>query len=252
MSHQKILTFDIEAAPMVVDSWGLFDQTHGLNQVRQHSSILSISWKWMHEKRVHYADCFQQDTDKGLSELAWGLLDDADVVIGQNVVRYDVRKLNARFMQHGFAPYSPVRVIDTMRMAKRSAMFDSNKLEHLAAVLTAGRKSLHGAFPGHSLWTEFMKGNPKARVAMRKYNAQDVRATEDLYRALAPWDRQHPVMATDSGCPRCGGRLHRTAKEYTTSAGRKYPLLQCGSCHGWSRLSRAAKGSTPIKPVLAA
>jgi predicted RNA-binding Zn-ribbon protein involved in translation (DUF1610 family) len=237
---QKIVTLDIETFPNLVFTWGLFKQMVGVNQIVRDWSIASICWKWMGQKQTHYVDCSADPTDdRDLLDHAWRVLDEADIVIGQNSKHFDIRKLNARFIEAGMPPPSPYKQVDTKVEAAKVAMFTSNRLEWLAAHLTDVPKDKHKAFPGFDLWAECLKGNPKAWDAMRKYNPRDVIATEKLYLRLRPWIAQHPNVAilNDDGkvrCPKCGSHKVEKRGVATTQVG-IYTRYHCNACGGWSR-----------------
>jgi hypothetical protein len=237
---QKIVTLDIETFPNLVFTWGLFKQMVGVNQIVRDWSIASICWKWMGEKQTQYVDCSADPTDdRELLDHAWHVLDEADIVIGQNSKHFDIRKLNARFIEAGMPPPSPYKQVDTKVEAAKVAMFTSNRLEWLAAHLTDVPKDKHKAFPGFDLWAECLKGNPKAWAAMRKYNPRDVIATEKLYLRLRPWIAQHPNVAilNDDGkvrCPKCGSHKVEKRGVATTQVG-IYTRYHCNACGGWSR-----------------
>lgn len=244
----RILTLDIETTPIESHVWGLFDQTIGLNQIRKDWMVLSVAWKWLGSDQVHYADTWgSQFFDDGLlCARVWSLLDEADIVIGHNAKRFDVRKLNSRFLQLGFQPYRPIHVIDTKTAASALAMNTSNKLEYLADKIGESPKSTHKKFPGHELWTEYLNRNPEARAEMERYNKQDVVATENLYLKLRPWIKGHPNVShyyddDETRCPRCGGKhLHAVGTEYLKVNG--YMTYRCGDCGG---IARVRKTSTP-------
>lgn len=242
MTAPKIVTLDIETFPNLVFTWGLFKQMVGVNQIVRDWSIASICWKWLGDKQTHYVDCERNPLDdRDLLDRAWAVLDNADIVIGQNSKHFDIRKLNARFIEAGMRPPSPYKQIDTKVEATKVAMFTSNRLEWLAAHLTNVPKDKHKAFPGFDLWAECLKGNPKAWAAMRKYNPRDVRATEKLYLRLRPWIVGHPNVTIDNAdsagriaCPKCGSwKVHRRGVT-TTNVG-VYARYRCSSCGGWSR-----------------
>lgn len=167
------------------------------------------------------------------------MLDEADIVVGQNVKKFDMRKIRARAMMHGLPPFKEPLVQDTMLMARSIGSFTSNKLEYLSANLTDTPKSKHAKFPGFELWLGVMQGNPEAWEEMREYNIQDVRATEQLYLKLRPWVRNHPNVAhyykdDENRCPRCGstnlytnGTIFRGVSEYHA--------YTCSDCGGHSR-----------------
>lgn len=239
----KVLTLDIETAPLESYTWGLFDQNVGLEQIKTEWSILSYAAKWLGIKKVLYGDTSGRGAskvrdDKPLLGSIWKLLDETDFVIAQNGQRFDLKKINARLLMHGFKPYSPVRVIDTMLVAKKHFGFTSNKLAWMSKYLTEEKKSEHKKFPGFELWTECLADNPKAWAEMRKYNIQDVIATEELYLKQRPWIASHPNVGTYTeaihACPKCGSAdVQRRGKARTLLS--VYNRYQCNACGGWSR-----------------
>lgn len=243
-SKPRILTLDIETAPLESWTWGIWEQNVGVEQIKTEWSILSYAAKWLDSKKVIYADTGGYGPgavrrDAALLVEIRALLDEADIVVAQNGQRFDIKKINARLIMHGLKPYSPIRVVDTMLVARRYFAFTSNKLAWLSKYLTDSPKSEHKLFPGFELWSEVMKDNPKAWGEMKKYNKQDVIATEKLYLQLLPWIANHPnlgvfVDGTAHVCPKCGSTdVHRNGFRATQQG--KYPRYQCMSCGGWSR-----------------
>lgn len=236
----KVLLVDIETSPLLVYCWGLFDQTIGLNQVVQDSSILSWSAKWLGQKEVFYQDVRGQKDlrdDKKILKTLWELLDEADIVIGQNSQRFDVPIINARFIKHGFPPPSSFRQIDTLRVAKKNFKFTSNKLEYTTRLLNDQHQKLsHKKFPGFELWSECLKGNLEAFIEMEKYNKMDVISLEEYYNKLKPWDRSinwnayHDEEVTYCSC---GSKDFRKAGFVHTTVGRyqRYICKSCGKEH---------------------
>lgn len=237
----KILVLDIETAPMIADVWKLWDNNVGLNQIVQDWYILSWAAKWLDGKRVYYADQSKANNiedDRAILVELWGLLDQADIVIAHNGNRFDIPKINARFLKAGLPPPSPYRQIDTLKIAKAKFKFTSNRLAYLAKFLGVEEKEEHHAFPGHSLWVETRKGNAKAWKEMRKYNIQDVDTLEQVYFKLRPWDSKHPNLGVEGGvCPVCGTEhsLEKRGFMYTNAG--KYQRYVCTgeSCGAWSR-----------------
>lgn len=240
----KILTIDIETAPTKAHVWGLWDQNIGLDMVDTEWSILSFAAKWLGKKPIIYHDTSGRgeknvrDDKKLLGEI-WKLLDESDLVIAQNGVRFDIKKINARLVMSGFGPYSPIRVIDTLAVAKKHFGFTSNKLEWQSRYLTDTPKSKHKKFPGFELWVECLKDNPAAWAEMRKYNIQDVVATEKLYLKQRPWIDQHPNIGTFSTtgeqvCPKCGSDHVQKSGIRVLQLG-SYQRYNCQNCGAWSR-----------------
>lgn len=188
----KVLFLDIETAPIEAHVWRLFDQNVGLNQIVKDWSIISWAAKWQGSSEVIYQDVRAQKDKRSDSKILkgiWKLMDEADIIIGQNSKAFDVKKLNARFVLNGMQPPSSFRQIDTKVLAKKVFGFTSNKLEYMTDKLCTKYKKLkHKKFAGHELWTECLNGNPLAWKEMEKYNKYDVLALEELYNKLIAWD----------------------------------------------------------------
>lgn len=195
MSNRKdgprILILDIETAPILADVWQLWDQNIGLNQVIHDWSILAWSAKWRGKRKVFYQDTSRQkdfrDDSKILHQL-FELMDEADIIVGQNSQRFDVPKINARFIINktkGRAIPSGYRQHDTKRMAQSKYGFSSFKLEYMCKALgLETQKMVKRKFSGHDLWRECLSGNKQAWAEMKKYNIIDLKATEELYEVL--------------------------------------------------------------------
>ncbi len=235
----KILIFDIETAPIQAYTWGIWDQNVPLNMMKADWHVLSWAAKWLDAPptKVMYQDqrgAKNIQNDKRLLAGIWRLLDEADIVITQNGKSFDVKKLNARFIMHGFPPPSSYRHIDTKILAKRHFAFTSNKLEYMTDKLNVKYKKLkHGKFPGFSLWLGCMAGNKAAWNEMEKYNKYDVLSLEELYLKMAAWDSSinFNVYNDDVGhvC-NCGHKEFRNKGYAYTSTGkfRRFQCLKCG------------------------
>lgn len=194
ISYPKVLFIDIELKPLIMQGWGMFDQNFGLEQIQEDWSILSYSCKWLHSDEVIYSDVSEKTEDDLLWELH-ALLNEASFIVGHNAKRFDLPKIRARMVARGLPPHSPVRVIDTLHIAKQEFKFSSNKLAYLTKLLCKSHvKGSHEKFAGHILWQQWLKGNPEAISAMRDYNCLDVTSLEELYFILAPWSPRLPVF----------------------------------------------------------
>lgn len=239
----KIVTLDIETSPIVAYVWGTFKVNIGLNQIVEEWSILSYCAKELGKKRIIYDDTSKEDNPRDDKRLLLGLhtlLSEVDIVIAQNGKAFDMKKINARFIEQGLPALPPIKVIDTLLIAKDVAKFTSNKLEWLSKHLTDTPKYDHGEFPGMELWTECLKGKKRAWAEMKKYNCIDVPATEELYLKLRPFIQGHPNVAAyydddKVRCPRCAStNLTALAKPALTQTG-QYTRYQCGDCGGFAR-----------------
>lgn len=242
MTRPKILTLDIETAPIEGFVWSLWKQNIGISQITTEWSLLSYAAKWLHQKRVIYRDNRDREDprdDAVLMEELWNLLNEADIIIAQNGIKFDLRKIRARFVLLGFKPHSPVRVVDTLLEARKAFAFTSNKLEWLSDKLSTRPKSKHKKFPGFELWSECLKHNIAAWNEMRKYNITDVKGTEEVYLRIRPWVQGHPNIALYDEddhalrCPACGSDNIKQDGHAYTQVGQYYRYVcECGA---WSR-----------------
>lgn len=241
----KVLLLDIETSPILAHVWGLWENNVALNQIEREWFVLSWSAKWLGspESEIMYADqrnAKDIEDDSGILKKIWKLLDEADVVVGQNSKKFDIKKLNARFIMHGFQPPSSFKQIDTLSLAKKYFFFTSNKLEWMSGKLCKKYKKLvDKKFPGFTLWTECLKKNQAAFKEMERYNKLDVLSLEELYNRLIPWDGNNTVNfnlynnSSDYVC-KCGStELKRNGYAYTSSS--KFQRYKCKSCGAESR-----------------
>lgn len=198
----KILVLDIETAPLQAYAWGLFDQNIPLDMIIQDWFILSWSAKWLGEpeSKVMYKDQRNKKgkrltNDKPMLKKLWKLMDEADVILGQSSIRFDLPRLNARFIKHKMGPPSTYKKLDTLKMARKYFGFSSNKLAAMSDNLCVKYKKLdHGRFPGTKLWTECLKGNINAWREMESYNIRDIMSTEELFTILAEFDNNKTTV----------------------------------------------------------
>lgn len=249
----RILSIDIETSPIEGRVWGLWKQNLGLNQITKEWNILSYCAKWLGDPNVIYSDLSKAENIADDSQLVaelYELLNQADLVVAQNGKRFDLPKIQARFVMAGYKPPRPFRVIDTMLMAKQQFGFTSNKLEWMTDKLCTTKKRKHEKFPGMELWNQCLAGNPEAWEEMRLYNIDDVVSLEELYLILRPWYQGHPNVAVfadgkTAACPKCGSKeLKRDGWTFTQSG--KYELYHCSGCGGYSR-GRYTKNSKEVR-----
>ena len=94
----KMLIFDIETAPIMAYTYGLWNQNISTGYILKVWYVLSFAAKWAGEKEVFYFDVrYDGDNDKKVCQEAWNMLDEADILIGHNSDKFDIKKLNTRF-----------------------------------------------------------------------------------------------------------------------------------------------------------
>jgi len=237
----RILFIDIETFPLISYTWGVYDQN--VIAVKEHQLICGYSAKWLGGEHVTrmLPDTKSLTDDRQLVKEIWKLFDEADIVCAHNGDRFDIRKINTRFIKHGFNPPSPYRTIDTLKVARKTFGFATNKLDDLCQFLGLGRKI---QTTGFDLWQRCMDNDPEAWQTMRVYNSYDVILLEKLYFKLQPWMKTHPSVANKpDDCPKCGSDKLQSRGTIKTAT-RTYKRFQCTDCSGWSRAVKSTSSTS--------
>lgn len=223
----KILALDIETSPILSYNWGLYEQT-AIKKIKP-TTILSVAYQWL-GNRTYVLSCDTQSEKSVLLKLH-KLLDEADIVIAHNGDSFDIKKINYRFMVHKIPPPSPYKTIDTKKVAKSVAAFDSNSLNNLGIDLDEGEKIKHRGF---DMWEGCMVGNPTDWRDMKRYNKKDVDLLVRIYLRLRPWMKQHPRTTENKVCQHCGSSSYHHRGFMLTMAGHKFQRLRC-ECGAWRK-----------------
>lgn len=242
------LVIDIETRPLLAYTFALRDQNIGINQIKERDGMLSFASRWHGERKTEFCAAWEVG-EKRLITRAAELLDEADVVIGWNSKRFDVRWIQAQLARVGRKRVSPFTNVDLMLSARRFFKLPSYKLDYVAQFLGVGRKVKTGGF---DLWAEVMDGDPAARRRMRAYNIGDTTITDAVYTRLLAlgWVHGLPNAAIDGGhvCTTCGGE-NLQARGYRHTLTRSYRAWCCKDCGSWSQSTDCEPGSARLKAI---
>lgn len=246
----RVLILDIETAPIRAFVWGIWNVNVGINQIQSDWFCLTWAAKWLFEDKVYSGKLkpkeVAEQNDKRIIQGIWKLINEADIVIAHNGEKFDIPKLNSRFILNGLQPPLPYQQIDTLKHIRRQFGFTSNKLDYVNKLLNLERKK----DTNFELWENCMKGNADALSEMEAYNVQDVRILEETYLQIRAWIKPHPNMGLfildekEHRCPNCGSsELTEQGKTYNTTAN-VYNLMRCDNC---GAASRKRLGAATIK-----
>lgn len=228
--RMKILHLDIETSPNVAYIWGLFDRVIPIDRIIASGYTLCWAAKWDKQKKIMFSGRGEATEEEMLSRI-WDLLNEADVVVHYNGLKFDIPTLNREFSRIGVRPPDPYHQVDLLRVVKKRFRFTSNKLDWVCQQLDLGAKEQH---KGMSLWTGCMEGDKRSWKQMKTYNIQDVVLLEKLYHRLLPWIQDHPnhhlYAKTDRPvCTNCGSP-NVVKKGTETTKTMKYQRYRCTDC----------------------
>jgi DNA polymerase elongation subunit (family B) len=256
MKEPKILIWDIETSLNIVTSFTLFPKYIPHENILQDWYIICGAWKFLGEDTVHAVSAlndkerFSKDfkDDYHVVKTLRDVLLKADLIVHHNGDKFDLRKLNTRLIYHRLDPLpNKLVTVDTLKEARRTFNFTSNRLDYLGGFLEVGRK-VHS---DSSLWLKSLKGDKKAIREMVTYNKGDVTLLEDIYNVMKPYIK-HPNLAAISGedlacCVVCKStKLEKRGFLFTT-AGKKQ-RYQCLDCRRWNH-SPSTISKTVLRPA---
>ena len=247
INNPRLLYVDIETAPNLVWAWGTGKYYIRPEDVEQEWFILSWAAKWVCGNEI-FGEVLTSDEalrrdDKRICNRLWQLFDDATVVLGHNLRKFDIKKTNWRFLVHGYTPPMAYSTVDTLVESRNIAAPISHKLDYLATNLgiNGGKQDT-----GFDLWKQCVKGHAPSLEKMFEYNKHDVLIGEDFYMIIRPWIKNHPNMGlyydTDEFvCRNCGNTdVTILDKPYYTPAN-AYKSWMCNEC--------GANGRTAIQLI---
>lgn len=248
MKKPRIILYDIETSLSVLSGHSLWNPIPHTGVLKDWY-VICVCWKVLGEKTIHHVVVDKKDyaNDYKLIKKFRDVLLDADIIVGHNADKFDLKKLQTRMLIHGMEPLPKIPSVDTLKIAKKEFSFLSNRLDYIAQTLKVGKKLDNP----RGLWDSALQGDMKAINQMVKYCKVDVEILEGVYKKFLPHIKNHPnsnlfvasegVKAT--GCRNCGSQKIHYRGYQTLSTG-KYKRYVCTECGSWGRENKAVVTST--------
>lgn len=243
----RIVLYDLETSHNIVATFRLFDKYNSMvppENIITERFIICASWKVLGEKTVHSVSTlddpkrYKKDIhdDYHVVKTLHGILSAADVIVAHNGDQFDKPFMETRMLFHGLPPLPPIQSIDTLKVARKRFMFNSNKLDYLGTFLKVGRKRPTTG----GLWLKVLAGDRDAVREMVVYNKQDVLLLERVFQKLQPFMENHVNrhLFGGTGCPRCSSK-HVQSRGIHRAISRVYQRWQCQGCGGWWKTAKA-------------
>lgn len=238
MNKPNIVFVDIETSPVIATTWDLYPKALSIDSIIKDWYMISAAWKSLGEKTVHSVTAAKPHDDYQAVKTLHKALSKADVIVGHNLDKFDMKKFNSRVIYHRLPPLPQIPTVDTVKEVKRVATFTSHKLDYLSKILNNKRK-IH---VDYQLWLDVMNGSKKALKTMVAYNKVDVLRDEELYLILLPYMKNHPHVGVMQGkdrrisCNKCGSTNVKRNGVRITASGLKRQEIQCQDCGGYHRI----------------
>jgi hypothetical protein len=243
-----IRVIDLELLPMVLLGYGIYDQNFSVNQILEDTSLASFAYSDVGSDEIHYHEVNWKKNpreDRALAKKLLEVMSEADIILGQNSDRFDVRVANEKFFRYELGQARPVKYLDTKKMGKRNFYFPSYSLEYMSDRYCETKKLTNRKFPGIQLQRACLEKNPEAWEEMRIYNIIDVKSTKELAIKMAPWGSPNLNSMRPGALFRCDNILcgstniiHRGHAKGT--GGGRFKQYSCKDCGHWFSESGAA------------
>lgn len=264
----RVLVMDIETLPIIGTFWDTGRQYISPENILEDWVVLSWSAKGLFDPNI-IGDILTPEeiarrnatvlalnpkphnADYRIIKRMWDLLDRADVVIHQNGKKFDIKKLNARFIYYGFPPYRPIHQIDTLEAHNAAFGTSSGKLAYMTKFLSLPRKM----DTNYELWLRCTLGDPAALKEMYGYGLNDTWILEDYYARIRAWIPKHPSFSAythnyvdlekgEVACHVCRHVIPEGAitDTYKTPLGYEYDSFRCPHCGAVGRRTQRRPG----------
>jgi uncharacterized protein YprB with RNaseH-like and TPR domain len=256
----NMIFFDLETSPCISYNFQHRDVFIRPEHKIKESHLLSISYAY-NDGEVQGYRMTPEDVARGddltLVVNMIEAIEKADIMVGYNSKKFDIRYLNTRALYYGLKPITVTKHIDVYEQVRKSFSFPSKGMGAVSSYLGLEGKLANDGF---DLWRRCMEYQnhdvcDKALQDMLTYNMQDIEATRDLYKKLNGWMRQIPNVGTmkniKSGvktlrCSKCASDdvLPLDKLTYTNTKG--WEMYRCNSCGGVSRFSTTGLVGCPV------
>jgi len=185
--YRRITVVDIETVSLdSTDSKGALDALTG--------RIVCIGLLFDDGQGITEAPILEVD-ERRLLERFWSALGESDVLVGHNILEFDLPFIRQRSWIHGIKPsrgvdlrkYYTADIVDTMQLWNNWAPKKGSKLDNLASALGCGTKNGHGEDVA-KWWAN------RDTASILKYCMQDVRLTYHVYCRLMYQQPRRPLV----------------------------------------------------------
>jgi len=235
------LFWDIETSPNIGFFWksGYKISVPPENIIHERA-IICLSYKWEGEKEVHSLVWNRKkQCDKQIVKKFSKVLEECHEAVAHNGDKFDMKWFLGRCLIHKLPAPPETKTVDTLVIARRRFLLNSNKLDYIAQILGYGHKDN----TNFGMWKDIvLRDDEKALNKMVKYCEKDVKLNEKIYKEMANFHNPKTHVGVQAGgekwtCPSCGSEdVIRRATIYS-AAGTPKIRMSCNCCNRWYRIS---------------
>lgn len=232
--EDKIMVYDIETSRIESKVWNTGKQYIGYKQLRGETTIISISWKWLGDDKIHHVVWDKDHNDRELLIKFVKEYNKASLVIGFNNNSFDNKIVYARAMKYRIHISRYIKSYDIYRMAKKYCRLESYSMAYMCKYFGLTVQKLE--HEGIKMWDMIEDGTPAQQKEYLKkmvdYNIGDIVATEELYLTLKTYFGTVTNKAVQEGkpkwcCPVSGSSNVMLLKTIFTEMGTVQRILFC-------------------------
>lgn len=253
LNGPRIAIFDIETAAALAYTFGRNKQFISDAGIHTEGGWIICAGVRFYGKPADTTEMFydakeiKQGKDEYVTEMLYETYKESDAVLAHNSQGFDHPMLQNRSLVNGFGPLPSVKVLDTLKIAKKKLRLPTNKLDTIGAYFKLGRKLQHS---GIGLWAKVQQGDLTALDEMLEYCEQDVNLLYDVYDTMRSLG--HPGTTFNAGlyyndgkvhCNVCGSTELKPTGRFCTTQVSTYPELQCSDCKAIQRGRRASNSA---------
>jgi len=197
----NVLYIDIEVSKSAVYTYGQRVPGEYINPDDLIHEQFLICWAASYVgSNVVWSECItpkeiKKYDDSKIVKRLHALMNDADVIAGHNINKFDMKHCNTRFLKYNLPPITNKKTIDTLLIARGKMKFFSNRLDFIEQWLGfSGKDDIR-----NDDWLNALKGDQKTLDKILKYNRGDVIQGKKVYQALLPWSGKKREFGSVTG-----------------------------------------------------
>lgn len=235
MKKPKVLFFDIETSPCLAWVWKTGKQYIDYKQLKESQlfNIICICYKFEGDKKVGSLDWgYKEQNSSKMVEEFGKIAETADIIIGHNADRFDIRQINTQRLLNEQAPIAWPTSEDTLKQLRKYFYLPSYSLDYVSKLLTGSGKDKME----FQDWINIVeRKDEKSFTKMIKYCKNDVLKLEEVFEQIKVYckPKAHAGIIIGNGkhsCERCGSlRFRLDGMRYTARGSRQsYECMDCG------------------------